>query len=638
MLPSGARYINVYFNGLGVGLSYDIDSAYASGSYAMMKSNNLIDMANVTSVDISVTSNPLYAVNNLCSLDNNEFVCNGTDLSDNFAYVDLFRGTLTITGTNILGETVTFDTDVAFSQEDLENGYKDFWMPTLLINVSSICFRIADNQVLGDGFFTLRLCKKSLARIAYQSFKTFTRDTFATISSGGAGAVVAAIDVINTLFDFASYEPNFNAFVGQVSMCSRYADILNGNTFDSSITWDIIEGIAEETIELPESLAALYGDDHIEANQTYVQAINYIDFTAILYPKFRIEINSGFEFPESDESWCCDVLDTSTKCYQGGNTTVEPEPIALGPLGGDGGESGQGGGESGGEGGQTGGGSSGDDCICDYLLQIKLTLEGKLTMINDSLVAIKEAIQALRLECNTTVQPSTAQINVQAPQVTVTPEINVAPCQPVVTNPVNNITVEPCQPIVTNPVNQITVTPSTAQITNPVTVQPCSPVVNPTDTSGIESALQGITSQLASGLNSDSDGLWCEDSFGGKQSIACILKEALIRDGEKFGCYNNVGIAEILHESLNKFGDKGHCEGESITSILDKSFNKHDDCCDEDIHLIDTLTTVNSETGCDNETITDVLKDKDIGQNIDVTVTPDELVQIRRVYYNEDEG
>ena len=89
------------------------------------------------------------------------------------------------------------------------------------------------------------------------------------------------------------------------------------------------------------------------------------------------------------------------------------------------------------------------------------------------------------------------QITVEAPDVTVNPQITVEPCSPVVTNPVNNITVtpstaeinvEPCSPIVqvTNPVNNITVTPSTAEITveapdvtvNPqITVEPCSPVV-----------------------------------------------------------------------------------------------------------------------------------------------------------------
>ena len=57
--------------------------------------------------------------------------------------------------------------------------------------------------------------------------------------------------------------------------------------------------------------------------------------------------------------------------------------------------------------------------------------------------------------------------------------VDVEPCSPVVTNPVNNITVtpstvdninqitvEPCSPVVTNPVNNITVTPSSCELDN----------------------------------------------------------------------------------------------------------------------------------------------------------------------------
>lgn len=634
--PSGSNYVNAYFNGANIGISFALSSAYQTGNYAMMKANYLVDMSLVTSIDLSCSSSPLYQVNtNGCQSNQ----CDGVDLGENYSYVDTFTGVLTIKGIDILGQEVTFDTNVQFTQQDLIDGCKQFWMPTLLINIKECSFRLPNGIVLGDGYFTLRVNYKSGIRIAYDSFKTFTQGTFRTIASGGIGSVITAIDVINTLWGFISppsaCNDYVNLFTGHVSMCSRYAEISNGNVFDSSITWDVIEGMFSEGINAlsPEELEyavniyeGITGEEGtLDPNKTYVEAINYIDFSKILYPKFSIQLNSGFDEP-NDEDWCCESLDESSKKYVGGITTVEPEPVVIPPPEGE--ESG------GGEGGESGGGSSGsdDDCVCEWLELIKSTLERKLTMINDSLLLIKSAIEGLTLECNTTVQPSTAQVQVSAPQVTVTPQITVEPCQPIVTNPVNNITVEPCSPVVTNPVNNVTVQPASPAVNN-ITVEPCSPVVNPTNLSGVISAIEGVTSQLQSGFNTDSDGLWCYDSSGSKKSIACILKDALTVNK----CHGEAGLAQIVNQSLLIEKDKYGCDVESIAQIVDKSFNKHDECCDEDIHLIDTLTTSDDE-GCDNVTITDVLKNKDMSNFTEVTVEPNELVNIRKVFYNNDEG
>ncbi|MEM0173445.1 MAG: hypothetical protein QXI16_02945 [Sulfolobaceae archaeon] len=207
-----------------------------------------------------------------------------------------------------------------------------------------------------------------------------------------------------------------------------------------------------------------------------------------------------------------------------------------------------------------------NQCICDNLEDVV-----------DGLGAIKDSIDDKELS------------------VTNSPVINVAPCQPIVTNPVNNITVtpstaqitnpvtvQPCQPIVTNPVNNITVTPSTADVNVNI------------DNSGIESALSDINSNLSA----QSDGLICND-----KGLACIIKEALNTSGVV-----SDSITDVIKEALNTTGE----ESDSITDVIKEALNT---------------------TGEESESIADVIKNKDMGTNIDVEVSPADDVNINRVYY-----
>ena len=243
-----------------------------------------------------------------------------------------------------------------------------------------------------------------------------------------------------------------------------------------------------------------------------------------------------------------------------------------------------------GGGSSSGGGDNVDiTCICTALSNINTTLSAFASANEAALGDINSTLSNLNIDydneciCNNlenVVDGLSAikdSIDDKELSVTNSPTINVAPCQPIVTNPVNNITVtpstaqitnpvtvQPCQPIVTNPVNNITVTPSTADVNVNI------------DNSGIESALSNINSNL-SGQN---DSLTCDD-----KGLACILKEAL-------------NTSDLVSES--------------VSDVIKNALNTSDN---------------------ESEGLTDVIKNKDFGSNIDVEVSPADDVNINRVYY-----
>lgn len=243
-------------------------------------------------------------------------------------------------------------------------------------------------------------------------------------------------------------------------------------------------------------------------------------------------------------------------------------------------------------GGSSSGGGGGDvdiTCICTALSNINDTLSAFASANETALSGINDTLLNMNIELDNECICNNLE-NVVDGLGAIKDSIDDKELS-VINSP--NINVAPCQPIVTNPVNNITVTPSTAQITNPVTVQPCSPIVtNPVnnitvtpstadvnvniDNSGIESALSNINSNL-SGQN---DSLMCDD-----KGLACILKEAL-------------NTSDLVSES--------------VTDVIKNALNTSDN---------------------ESEGLTDVIKNKDFGSNIDVEVSPADDVNINRVYY-----
>ena len=81
-LGSDIRYINVYFGGVGKGISFDIQSAYASGNYAMMKANHLIWLSDITSISLVGSALPLYTLNTDICQGDDDCICDGINVCE----------------------------------------------------------------------------------------------------------------------------------------------------------------------------------------------------------------------------------------------------------------------------------------------------------------------------------------------------------------------------------------------------------------------------------------------------------------------------------------------------------------------------------------------------------------------------
>lgn len=429
LLPAGTNYINCYFNGLNKGISFDISSAYASASYALMKTNHLIDLSLVSSVDVSCSSIPLYTLNtDVCSDDS--FECLGIDICDSKIQAPVCN--CVVYGkdwqNNDVQESFVLDFSNGDVVIDLHNSFA---------SVTSVSLSNPQNSFMGNGVVS---CIGGYVQWLSAMWNIF---------SGVYNCIQVPPDYISCVQQFLlgleqaipSLDENVGTFTFDI--CEEYASFnADLNFFHTSA--DIIEG-------------------------------GLCQFQNFLWPQLKFVLSAGFEPVITSEECCCDDYDTTVKRGGNGSITIT---TTTGPEDDDG---------------------DGNECVCYWLQEINETLESKLSMIKTSLDNIKASIDALELECNTTVEP----------------------CQP-------SITVEPSV-TVTNPVNN-------------VTVEPCSPVVSPTDLSGLISALQTSLSALNSSLSANTDALLCEDSLGNKESIACIIKDGLNCEGDSLACITKKGL------------------------------------------------------------------------------------------------
>lgn len=430
-LPAGTNYVNCFFNGLNVGISFDISSAYAyTSNYAFMKANHLIDLSLVTSVDVSCSSAPLYQLNtDVCGSDDCE--CDGVNVCDD--KVQLLVCNAVVYGkdwhNNDVQESFVLDFSNGDVVIDLHNNFA---------SVTSVSLSNPSNSFMGNGVVT---CIGGYVQWLTGAWNLF---------EGVYNCVQVPPDYISCVTQFLEgleqIIPQLNINVGTFTfdICEEYASFnADLNFFHTSA--DIIEG-------------------------------GLCQFQNFLWPQLKFVLSAGFEPVITCDECCCSDYDTTIKTGGNGSITISSS--------------------SGGSGG--GGSDDFDECICYWLQEINETLETKLSMVKSALDGIKASIDSLELECNTTVSP----------------------CQP-------NITVEPSV-TVTNPVNNVTVTP-------------CQPIVNPTDLSGLISALQNSLSALNTSLSANTDALVCSDSSGNDEGLACILKNALNnRDGK--------GLADVVDD------------------------------------------------------------------------------------------
>jgi hypothetical protein len=219
-----------------------------------------------------------------------------------------------------------------------------------------------------------------------------------------------------------------------------------------------------------------------------------------------------------------------------------------------------------------------NECVCDNLESIKGSLDNIKTSIDDKELSVVN---------NNVVQPPVNNVSVQPP-------VNNVSVQP----PVNNVTVQ-------SPVNNVTV-PSTEleNIANNTRALNCVCA----SLQNLEILGQGTIDSITSVKSN----LEC-----GNNNIACILEsKTLSVDVDVDNTQVSNGLQDIS-DKLSTLNENVH----------DSMFNSDDESNLENISK--SLNTSDEEP----KTLADVIKDKEMGTNIDVEVSPADDVNINRVYY-----
>ena len=274
LLPSGTNYINCYFNGLNKGISFDITSAYASGSYAMMKTNHLIDLSLVTSVDVSCSANPLYTLNtDICSEESCE--CDGIDICDSKTQAPICN--CVVYGKDWHNNDVQESFILDFSNGDvIIDLHQNF------ASITNVSLSNPSNTFIGNGVIT---CIGS-----YVQWITGIWDFFsgvyncAQIPPDYIGCVTTFLQALDELI------PQLNQNVG-------------------TFTFDICEEYASF-------------NPHLDFFHTSAQIIEggLCQFQNFLWPQLKFVLSAGFEPVITCEECCCEDYDTTIK--RGGNGSI----------------------------------------------------------------------------------------------------------------------------------------------------------------------------------------------------------------------------------------------------------------------------------------------------------------------------
>ena len=457
-IASGINFINVYFGGLGVGISFDRTSCYPSGGYAFLKANHLIDLSQVTSIDIVGTDLPLYTLNTDicqgdgdCDCDDGVNVCEDMTLTNHCNVVVYGKDwdNNSISETFVLNFNNVTDVTITLTQP--------------FASIDSISCYCDNNTFMGNGVISVQGMYKQYFESAYDLFEAFQD----CASGNYLGCVINFFNTINESLP---------------------------------VSW---RNVGTFTFDICNQYASFNPDLDFMAVSANIQSSGICSFINFLYPQLKFTLSSGFEGVYTCNDCCCESYDNTV--LSGGNGSFV---LIVDGQQEDGDDS----------------GDYDDDCVCQLLDLIRSTLESKLTMINDSLQDIKNAI--LGLELSTTVQPC-------SPVVEITNPVNNITVSPSTVDNINQITVTPCQPIVTNPVNNITVEPSSCEI----------------DLSNLETILEDS-------LNHDN------------KSISAILDDSLNMVNP---CDNTKSVS--ITEALFKVTDDGeNCTIKSISEILDEKF------------------------------------------------------------------
>ena len=275
-----------------------------------------------------------------------------------------------------------------------------------------------------------------------------------------------------------------------------------------------------------------------------------------------------------------------------------------------------------------GGGSDVDiSCICDGLTSLNQMLATKLDNLVDGQAVIADAISEMQVEVDNTCVCDNLE-NISDGVIAIKEAIDDKNL-----SVVNNNTVQP-------PVNNISVQPPVNNISLPTT-QLENIATNTRALNCVCASLQNLE-VIEQGTKESIDGVKFNLQCGKDDNISCILNNVnsnLSNIAESLVCGND-GIACILQgKDLSVDVDLNTADIsnglEAITQKLDDIDNSvHDGLINSDDESNLEIISQSLNTSDDEPiSLADVIKNKDMGTNIDVEVSPADDVNINRVYY-----
>ena len=261
--------------------------------------------------------------------------------------------------------------------------------------------------------------------------------------------------------------------------------------------------------------------------------------------------------------------------------------------------------------GSGGGGSDVDiSCICNGLTSLNQMLATKLDNLVDGQAVIADAISEMQVEVdNTCVCDNLESIsdNLEAIKESIDDKnlsvVNNNTVQP----PVNNVSVQP-------PVNNVSVQPPVNNISLPTT-QLENIATNTRALNCVCASLENLE-VIQQGTKESIDGVKSNLQCG-NDGIACVLQSKNMSVDVDLNSSDITNGLEAITEKLDDINNNVH----------DGLINSDDESNLENIS--ESLNTSDDEP----KSLADVLKDKEMGTNIDVEVSPADDVNINRVYY-----
>ena len=260
-IASGINFINVYFGGVGVGISFDRTSCYASGGRAFLKANHLIDLSQVTSIDVVGTDLPLYTLNTDicqgegdCDCDDGVNVCEDMTLTNHCNVVVYGKDwdNNSISESFVLNFNNVTDVTITLTQP--------------FASIDSISAYCDNNTFMGNGVISVQGMYKQYFESAYDLFEAFQD----CASGNYLGCVINFFNTINESLP---------------------------------VSW---RNVGTFTFDICNQYASFNPDLDFMAVSANIQTSGICSFINFLYPQLKFTLSSGFEGVYTCNDCCCE--------------------------------------------------------------------------------------------------------------------------------------------------------------------------------------------------------------------------------------------------------------------------------------------------------------------------------------------